>query len=152
MQGAGESSKKHQEHEGTRGMYSLLPDFNAVDDVLPKDIAARTNGGQRIEIGVGYPNGKGGVLLSECLSGFYGSMEEMTDIATDRELDDTEQESQQGYEEEEAGRGISMTDVHHGHTGHDGKGNGPKVVAQVFHADDPAMEPFQVMLDDKGQD
>ena len=43
---------------------SVLPNLDGVDDVLPEDITARADGGEGIKIGIGHPDGEGGVLLS----------------------------------------------------------------------------------------
>ena len=48
-------------------MSAILPEFDAVDNVLPEHIAARADGGHGIEIGVGHPDGEGGVLLEQGL-------------------------------------------------------------------------------------
>ena len=42
----------------------VLPNLDGVDDVLPEDITARADGGEGIKIGIGHPDGEGGVLLS----------------------------------------------------------------------------------------
>jgi hypothetical protein len=42
---------------------SVLPELNAVDNVLPKHITACTNGGYGIKIGVGHPDGESRILL-----------------------------------------------------------------------------------------
>ena len=43
-----------------------------VEEVLPNDIRCRSEGRHRVEIGVRHPDTKGGVLLSERLSGGDG--------------------------------------------------------------------------------
>ena len=41
----------------------VVPDFDRVDDVLPQDVAAGSDGGHGTEVHVGYPNAEAGVLL-----------------------------------------------------------------------------------------
>jgi hypothetical protein len=47
--------------------FTMLPDLNTIDDILPEDVTARPYGGERIQVGRGKPDGKGGVLLSQGL-------------------------------------------------------------------------------------
>lgn len=129
----------------------MLPKLETVDNVLPKNVTARADGGQGIEIHVGNPNGKGGVLLSECLSGIDHGIEEMANVAAHGKLDDAEHESQERDEQQEGHGGLCVHDVTHGGTGNDGERDGPKVERKVANADNAAVQTVHVMLDEVGQ-
>lgn len=131
--------------------FGMLPKLETVDNVLPKNVTARADGGQGIEIHIGNPNGESGVLLSERLSGIDHSTEEMADVATYGKLDDAEHKPQERDEQQEGHSGLCVHDVAHGGAGNDGKRDGPKVERKVANADDAAMETVHVMLDEVGQ-
>ena len=105
----------------------MLPKLETVDDVLPKNVAAWPDGGQRIEIHVGNPNSESGVLLSKRLSGIDHRIEEMANVATYGKLDDAENESQERDEQQERHGGLRMHDVTHGGASNNGERDGPKV-------------------------
>ena len=69
---------------------TVMPDFNRVNDVLPKYIAAWANGGEGTEKCGGNPNGKGGILLPETLAGFDCPSEIAAAEAPYSKLDKTE--------------------------------------------------------------
>ena len=100
--------------------FGMLPKLKTIDDVLPKNVTARADGGQRIEIHIGNPNGKGGILLSECLSGIDHRIEEMANVATYGKLDNAEHKPQERDEQQEGHSGLCVHDVAHGGTGNDG--------------------------------
>ena len=54
------------------------PYLYRVDDVLPQDITAGTYRRQRVEVGIGYPDGKGGVLLAQSLPRLSGGTKVVT--------------------------------------------------------------------------
>ena len=70
----------------------LFPDFHGINNILPEDIAAGSDGGKGAQIGIGYPYGEGRVLLSECLSGLYGGVEIVPDEASGGKLSNAEHE------------------------------------------------------------
>ena len=49
-------------------MFAMVPYLQAVDGVLPQDVAAGTGNRQRAQVGVGNPHGKGGVLLAQAVT------------------------------------------------------------------------------------
>ena len=75
----------------------MLPYLYGVDAVLPKDVAARAYRCQWVQIGVGNPDGKGGVLLSQCLSCLVSATEVVANPTAHGKLHDAEHQSQQGY-------------------------------------------------------
>lgn len=115
-------------------------DFDGIDGVLPEDVAARTDGGKGREVGVGNPDGEGGVFLSECLSHFVGAVEMAANLLPDGVLSEADGERRQGGGDEEKQRGVGVADVFHGGTRHDDERNGPKVIRQVFHSDNSAVD------------
>ena len=106
----------------------MLPKLKTIDDVLPKNVTARADGGQRIEIHVGNPN-----------------------VATYGKLDDAEHKPQERDEQQERHGGLCVHNVTHGGTGNDGKRDGPKVERKVANADNAAVQTVHVVLDEVGQ-
>lgn len=51
---------------------ALTVELPGIDEVLPEDVAAGAYGGYGVEVGVGDPDGEGGVFLAEGLSGVDG--------------------------------------------------------------------------------
>ena len=92
---------------------AVFPEFDAVDDVLPEHITAGTDGGHGIEIGVGHPDGEGGVLLEEALSGIEFVAEVTADAAPDEEEREAEHEAEHGDGEQQGQTGIAVDDVAH---------------------------------------
>lgn len=116
---------------------AFLPYFEGVDDVLPEDITAGTDGGEGIKEGIGHPDGKSSVLLTKSLAGLDDSVEEMTDILAHSKLDDTEHQAQQGDGKEEPGGGLGMYDVLHRGARDDEQRGCPEIEGEVAHGDDP---------------
>ena len=79
-------------------MGALLPNFDGVDDVLPENIAAWAYRRKRVQVGIGHPDGEGGVLLTERLSGLLCVVEVMADEAADGELHHAERRGHHGRE------------------------------------------------------
>lgn len=129
----------------------MLPKLETVDNVLPKNVTARADGGQRIEIHVGNPNSESGVLLSKRLSSIDHGIEEMANVAAHGKLDDAEHKPQERDEQQEGHSGLCVHDVADGGAGNDGERDGPKVEREVANADDAAMQTVHVMLDEVGQ-
>ena len=50
---------------------AIFPQFEAVDDVLPEHITTCAHGGDRIKIGISYPDTKGRILLEKGLPTIY---------------------------------------------------------------------------------
>ena len=127
------------------------PYLYAVDDVLPENVASGAYGGEWREVGAGYPDGEGGVLLSESLPGVNGLAEASADGSAAGELEDAEQERTGGDEEQEAERGVGVEDVLHRGAGDDEQRASPEIVGEVFDADDALAEALGVMLHDVGE-
>ena len=64
----------------------MVPDLDAVDGVLPQDVAAGAHRAQRVEVGVGNPHGESGVFLAQALARLDGGAEEVPHIASQGEL------------------------------------------------------------------
>lgn len=94
----------------------ILPNLHRIDDVLPQDVAARTNGGKGVEIGGREPDGKGGILLSQRLTGLLCVVEVMTDVAAHGKLYDTDDQSQQGDGRKQPDGDLGVDDVLHRRT------------------------------------
>ena len=91
--------------------------MEGIEEILPDDVCCRTEGGERVEIGLRHPNSEGGIFLSESLAGsdgrdtchrfrrcggvdedvlvvasFAGRRKVVTDKFTEAELDETGEE------------------------------------------------------------
>lgn len=77
----------------------MVPQFDAVDDVLPEDVAARTHRGERIEISVGNPDGESSIFLAQSLTGLLRTVEEMADVAAHGKLHQAEEQAEEGDEQ-----------------------------------------------------
>lgn len=71
------------------------PYLPAIDDVLPKDVAAGTYGGEGREIGAGYPDGEGCVLLTQSLTSIDRNTEASAYGTTATELEEAEHEGEE---------------------------------------------------------
>lgn len=69
---------------------ALLPDFNAVDDILPQYVTAGTYRGYRIEIHISYPDAEGGIFLEQGLSGINLLTQAAANGTAYAELDEAE--------------------------------------------------------------
>ena len=54
-----------------RILLAILPEFEAVDDVLPEHITACTDGGDRVQISISHPDAEGRILLEQSLPTIY---------------------------------------------------------------------------------
>ena len=89
------------------------PYLPAIDDVLPKDVAAWTYGGEWREIGAGNPDGEGSVLLTQSLTRVNRNTEATTNGTTATELEEAEHEGEESYEEKKGDGGLGVQDVLH---------------------------------------
>ena len=89
------------------------PYLPAIDDVLPKDVAAWTYGGKWWEIGAGNPDGKGSVLLTQSLTRIDRNTEASAYGTTATELEEAEHKGEESNEEEEGDGGLGVQDVLH---------------------------------------
>ena len=69
-----------------------MVDFDGIHGVLPKDVAAWTDGRKRCEVGVGNPDGEGRVFLSECLSNLVDATETAANPSSDGVLSEADSE------------------------------------------------------------
>ena len=72
---------------------AILPEFDAIDDVLPEDVAAGSDRGHRIEVSIGHPDGEGGILLEGGLTAADLFAQVTADAAADEEEHETEHEA-----------------------------------------------------------
>jgi len=126
--------------------FTLLPYLEAVDDVLPEDVAAGTDGRQGIQVDVGNPDGEGGILLSQRLTGLHDMVEVVADEAPQGKLNNAEDESQGSYHEQQPKRGIGMNDVLHRCSCNNHQRGSPQIVREVLYGDDPLVEAMHVVL------
>ena len=89
------------------------PYLPAIDDVLPKNVAAGTYRGEWREIGAGYPDGEGSVLLTQSLTRIHRNTEASAYGTTATELEEAEHEGKEGNEEKEGDGGLGVQDVLH---------------------------------------
>ena len=128
-------------------LFSFLPQFDAVDTVLPKDIAAGTDRGEGVEIGVSYPDGESGVFLSKGLTCLDCPVEEMTHITAHRKLDDTKNQRQECDEQKECGRSVGMDNVFYSGARDNRQRHRPHIKREVFDTDDPSVETVEMKFD-----
>lgn len=132
---------------------SIDPDLDRIDNILPKDVAARSYGSERAEKGGGYPDGKCRVLLSETLSGFDRLAEVMSDEAACGKLNNAKHQTEACHGEEKSERnGVpGINDIHSCSARHYDQRAAPQIVAEIPDPHQPLMETVHVMLDDIGQ-
>ena len=128
------------------------PYLPAIDDVLPKDVAAGTYGGEWREISAGNPDGKGSVLLTQSLTRIDRNTEAMTYGTTATELEEAEHEGEEGYEEEEGDGGLGVQDVLHRGARDDEQGATPEIIREILDGDNATAQTVHVMLDDVGKE
>ena len=73
-------------------MGGVVPDFDGVDDVLPQDVAAGSDGGHGTEVHVGHPDAEAGVLLEQCLAGVDFRAQVSANASANGKLQETEQQ------------------------------------------------------------
>ena len=78
------------------GLLPVLPQFVGVDDVLPEDVAAGTDAGDRVQEGVGNPDGEAGILLEHGLTGTDVFANSTTNKTADDELHERGEKGQEG--------------------------------------------------------
>ena len=119
---------------------AVSPYLDAVDDVLPEDVAAWSHGGERRQIGAGYPDGEGSVLLPHRLSSVLRLPEVATDVTPHGKLHEAEHERGESYEKQERQTTRRMEDVLHRRPRHDEKRAPPEVIREVLHSGYPAAQ------------
>ena len=132
-------------------LLSALPYLNAVDDVLPQNVAAGTHRRQRVQVGRGYPDGERRVLLAQALTSVNRGTEIMADEAAGTKLHDAEQKTHQRDDAEQPHRCVGMDNVADGGAADDEKGGRPGIVGQVLDAHDPTVKTGCEVLDGPGE-
>ena len=127
-------------------LLAILPEFDAVDNVLPEHIAARADGGHGIEIGVGHPDGEGGVLLEQGLSAVDLIAQVTADAAAHEEEGEAEYQAHRGNHEEHRQAGIAMDDVAHGDSRSDAELHGPEIEREVGDGHNPGTDALGKVL------
>lgn len=127
------------------------PYLPAIDDVLPKDVAAWTYGGEWREIGAGYPDGKGSVLLPQSLTSINRNTEASANGTTATELEEAEHEGEESDEKEEGDGGLGVKDVLHRCARDNEQRATPEIIRKILYGDDATAEAVHVMLDDVGK-
>lgn len=64
----------------------MPPYLNAVNNILPQNVAAWPHCRQWIQVSIGYPDSKSSVLLPQGLARINRTTEEMTNISTNDKL------------------------------------------------------------------
>ena len=124
-------------------VFVVIPQLNAVDNVLPKYVAAWPYRRQWVKIGKGYPDGKGGILLSQGLSCLNSTIEKAANKSADSKLYQAKQQANEGDEGEKKGGGLGVNDVFHGGSCYDGERESPKVKAKIAHTHNPIVKRLQ---------
>ena len=128
------------------------PYLPAIDDVLPKNVAAGTYRGEWREIGAGYPDGEGSVLLTQSLTRIDRNTEASAYGTTATELEEAEHKGEESYEEEEGDGGLGVQDVLHRGARDNEQGATPEIIREVLDGNDATAEAVHVMLDDVGKE
>ena len=122
---------------------SCRPKLDRVHKVLPEDVASWTHGGDRIEVGVGNPDGKGGVLLPQCLSGIDGAAITIADELAYGKLQQAKQQRAYGYPSQQCRSGIAMDYVLHRGASDYCQRHAPQVEAKVGYRGDALLQARQ---------
>ena len=125
---------------------AILPEFDAIDDVLPKDVAAGTDRGHRIEVSIGHPDGEGGILLEGGLTAADLFAQVTADAAADEEEHETEHEAEQGYHDEQGEACLAVDDVAHGDARGDTELGSPEIEREIGDGDNPGTEALGIVL------
>ena len=110
---------------------SILPQLNRIDDVLPEDIAAGTDGRHRVQVGVGHPDGEGGVLLEGGLTGIDLIAQVTAHAATHEEEHETEHQAEDGNHSQQGEACLAVDDIAHGDARGDTELRCPEVEREV---------------------
>ena len=102
-----------------------FPEFDRVDDVLPKHITACTYRGHRIKIGVGHPDGEGSILLEGGLTTVNLLTKMTTHAAANKKENETEYKAEQGNHEHQRETCFAVDNVTNGDTRRDTELDGP---------------------------
>lgn len=127
------------------------PYLPAIDDVLPKNVAAGTYRGEWREIGAGYPDGEGSVLLTQSLTSIHRNTEASANGTTATELEETEHEGEESNEEEEGDGGVGVQDVLHRGARDNEQRATPEIIRKILDGDNATAQTVHVMLDDVGK-
>ena len=122
--------------------------LEAIDDVLPKNVAAGTYGAQRCEVRVRHPNGESCVLLPKGLSAFDFYAVTSPDATPYGKLYDANDEASCGHDEQEREACVGMHDMLDGCACDEGERYCPDVERKVFDANNAAMEARSIVFDD----
>ena len=128
------------------------PYLPAIDDVLPKNVAAGTYRGEWREIGAGYPDGEGSVLLTQSLTSIHRNTEASANGTTTTELEEAEHKGEEGYEEKEGDGGVGVKDVLHRGARDNEQGATPEIIREILDGDNATAQTVHVMLDDVGKE
>lgn len=128
-----------------------LPYLPTVNDILPQNIATRTNRRQRRQIGGGYPYSKCSVLLTQCLTGINRLVEARADSPAAPKLKQTQHERAYGNDEQKSNACVGMQDVLHSCARHYQQRASPKIIRKVFYGSDALAYTLCVMLYDVGK-
>ena len=124
----------------------IFPQLNRVDNVLPKDIATGSDWRHRIEIGVGDPDGEGGVLLERGLTRVDLVAQMTAYAATDEEEYEAENKTEQSYHEQQGQTSIAMDDITDGDAWGDAELGCQDIKRQIGDGDDLLTEALGIML------
>ena len=127
-----------------------MPNFQAVDGILPQDVTAGSSHRQGTKVCIGDPYGKGGVLLAQALAALDDGAEEVADVASHSELRQADKQRHHGDSDEEYHRRPAVDDVLHGAARDDGQRDAPHIEGQVLDGDQTLLHARQVVLDQIG--
>ena len=125
----------------------MVPNFQAVDGILPQDVTAGTCYRQGAEVGIGNPHGKGGVLLPQSLTALDDGAEEVSDVAAHGKLRQADEQRHQRNDDEERQGCAAVDDILHSAARYDGQRDAPHVERQVLDSHQPLLHARQVVLD-----
>ena len=122
---------------------TLLPKLKAIDGILPQNVAPWANRWQRIEIGIGYPNGKRRVFLTQGLPRLHGGSKEVSYVATHRKLHQAEHETCSSNGEYETCRRARIDDIFNRCASNYGKRAAPQIKWQIVNAQNHVLNTRQ---------
>ena len=126
--------------------FSVFVELERVHDILPQHVTACAHRCHGMEIGVGHPDGEGGILLEHGLATANLIAQMLANGTAHQEQGETEDETHHGYHEQYRQGGIGMHDVAHGDTRGDTELHRPEIERQIGDAHYPGTGTLGVML------
>ncbi len=130
----------------------MMPYLQAVDSILPQDVAARACHRQRTQVRIGNPHRKSRILLAQSLTTLDDRAKEMPDVPPHSKLRQADQQRHQGDRHQEQHRSPTVNDILHRATRDNRQRDAPHIKRQVLDGHQTLLHTRQVMFHEIGTD